>query len=112
MNNASIKPEPEFDRTPHLHEEESKAVRIIEAVQALGETEAWRTLQELVFNRLLITLENDLEDEAKKPDPDTNRLNRLAGQIEWAEKYVDLSKLALRYRNQLQGIRNQLDASI
>lgn len=114
MNNAFLQtePEPVFDPKPQLRAEESKMVRIIEAVQEIEESDAWSSLKQTVFDHLLDTLEKELKEEARKPNPDTNRLNRIAGQMEWAEKYVDLSKLALRYRNQLQAIRTTLDASL
>lgn len=109
MNNSFIALEPSVDSdvVPKLREEESKLIRIIEAIQEVTKTGAWSTLKSEVFDGLVVSLERDLRAEAKKEDPDSKRLNRLSGELKWAEKYSDLSKLANTYMLQLQRIRNK-----
>lgn len=112
MNNAFLEDTPQFDPAPALGAEEARLVTILESIQHLGESKDWKTLQDTLFGSLPNILERELKEEAMKAIPDTNKLNRLAGQLEWAEKYADLSKLERRYRNELQAIRTRLNASI
>ena len=115
MNNSklasesiSISEEPRADNKPLLREREGRIVRIITSIKRISETEEWSTLKTEVFDGLVDTLERDLKTEAKRETPDTNKLNRLSGQLVWAERYADLHKLENKYRVELQGIRLQL----
>ena len=107
METVSLSEEPR-DNKPQLREREATLVRILTALKRIAETEDWSTLKNEVFDSLVNTLERDIKNEAKKELPDTNKLNRLAGQLMWAEKYADLTKLAEKYRTELTGIKLQL----
>lgn len=110
MNNGYISlPREEEEVTPKLREEETRLMRIIEAIRSIKQSEAWRTLQEEKFDGLVVMLEKDLKSEARKEHIDLAKLNRLAGQLEWAEKYADLTKLENQYMNQLTNIRLKLN---
>lgn len=89
--------------------EEARLVRIIEAIQGLRSSKEWSTLKTEVFESLATVLEKDLKTEAKKEDPDPKKLNRLAGELKWADKFADLGKLETSYRLQLQNVRQQLN---
>lgn len=91
-----------------LREREAKIVKVLEALRAVKESEHWSTLKDEVFDGLLSRLNKELELEARQNTPDTLKLNRLTGQIIWAEKYSDLSKLESQYRLELTHIRQQL----
>src|SRR5262245_11996027 len=105
MNNASVRIEdlPQPDHKEHLRAEEARVTKLLDALRVIQGTDQWKILQEM-FDHLHNVLERDLKEEARKANPDTNKLNRLTGQLEWAEKY-DLTKLENRYRIELQGIR-------
>lgn len=116
MNNAYITSdqfslEDNYDPTPSLRAEESRLVRLLEAIDDLQQSVSWSTLQELLFKTLPESLEKELKEEARKDAPDPQKLNRLAGQLEWAERYADLAKLRERYRMQLQAIKTRLNAT-
>lgn len=96
------------DRSPQLINREGQLVKIIEAIQSVEKTEAWSTLKTEVFDSVVNVLEREIKDEAKKESPDTLKLNRLAGQLKWAEKYADLSKLETVFRQELNGLRKTL----
>jgi len=57
---------------------------------------------------LVNVLEKDIRTEAKKEDVSTNKLNRLSGELKWAERYADLGKLENTYKVQLQSVRTKL----
>jgi hypothetical protein len=99
---------PQTEIIPRLQAEESRLVRIIEAIQAVQQTKGWSTLKIEVFDNLVNVLEKDLRTEARKTDTDTNKLNRISGELAWAEKFSDLGKLESTYRFQLQNVRKQL----
>lgn len=96
------------DIQPRLREREGTIIKIIEALQWIGKTQEWSSLKTEVFDSLTTNLKKDLYHEAKKDNPDPLKLNRIAGQLKWAEKYSDLSKLEEIYRIELQGVRKNL----
>lgn len=110
MNNSRIafsSEEPVEDLLPKYRAEEARILRIVEAIREVSNTKAWSTLKNEVFDKLVSSLERDLRAEAKKDDPDPKRLNRLSGELKWAEKYSDLSTLEEVYKLDLQRIRTR-----
>lgn len=109
MNNGFIslhsEDEPQVDIRPKLQEEEAKLLRIIEAAQGLQASKEWSTLKTEVFETLVASLERDLQDEAKKNDPDPRRLNRITGELTWAKRFASLEKFEGDYRVKLQNVR-------
>lgn len=112
MNNAFISLEPESgsreDTDTRLQGEEAKLLRVIEAVQVLQKSREWSTLKTDVFEHLALSLERELRTEAKKEDPDSKKLNRLSGELKWADRFSNLDKFENDYRVKLQNIRLQL----
>lgn len=112
MNNSQIAyEEDESPRIPVLREHEAKVVRILEAIRDVHQSKAWSTLKEEVFDSLVASIEKKLQAEAKSENPDTHKLNRLAGELKWAEKYADLSRLGDSYSLELQRIRTNQHAN-
>ncbi len=112
MNNSSIfqdvEKEPEIDRKPQLRSEEARLLRIIEALRKIEESHEWSTLKIELFDGLVGRLERDIQTEAIKDDPNPMKLNRLAGELKWAHKYSDVSKLVNTYKVELQRVRKTL----
>ena len=100
--------EEKADIKPLLQAEEARLLRIIEALQGIGQSKEWRSLKTEVFDNLVNVLEKDLKTEAEKTDCDPSKLNRVTGKLEWARKYSDLTKLENEYRVQLQNTRLKL----
>lgn len=111
IDSVGIFEEPKVDTKPYLREREGQLLKIIEAIQGVEQSTHWGTLKTELFDTLVNSLENQLKDEGKKENPDTNKLNRIAGQLRWAEKYADLNKLEASYRVELTSIRKQLYAT-
>lgn len=111
-NNAWASLNPPEDTQPEvvdkLREEENRLIQIIESISTIRETNAWSSLKEAIFDKAVSRILGDLQDEARKSNPSTNRLNRLTGELEWAERYADFTKLENNYRMRLQAIRKQL----
>lgn len=103
MNNAFVRnKEPEkIDRTPWLKQQEVELLKIIEAIQNIKQSNFWKTLKEKVFDGVVISIQEKLQDEK-----DEKELYRLQGQMAWASKFTDLDKLEKVYRDQLEAIRN------
>jgi hypothetical protein len=108
LDSIGISLDKKVDRASFLREREQKLIHIIEDIKGISESQAWRSLKTEVFDGLVTTLEKELREEAKKDTPDTLKLNRLAGQLKWAEKYSDFDKLANIFRVELNGIRTML----
>ncbi len=107
MNNSQVRIPDEPVNTEQLEEREAKLVRIIGALEKVQESAEWSSLKQEIFDGKVENLRNLVLTEAKKEKPDTERLNRLTGQLEWAEKFSDLGKLAEQYRKELLMIRNR-----
>lgn len=108
IDSVSLTEEARTDIKPQLRQREGTILKVIEAIQGIVKTPEWSTLKIEVFDNLVNVIEKQLRDEAKKEAPDALKLNRLAGQLKWAEKYSDLSKLETVFRNELISIRKQL----
>lgn len=112
MNNSSIRVSLNEDFNKEEVEqryktEEARLIRIIEAIQGLTRSKEWSTLKTEVFENLATVLEKDIKTEARKEDPEPKKLNRLSGELKWAEKFADLDKLENFYRLQLLNVRKQ-----
>lgn len=111
MNNSQIQPEPEKALEQiqvKVQERESEIVRILEAIQTLKQRKEWSTLKTEVFDNLHTNLTKDMMEEASKADPNTNKLNRIAGEMKWAERFSNLEKWENVLRVELQGVRKRL----
>lgn len=112
MNNAQVigdlQPERNDDVATRLGVEEARLLRIIEALQTVRSSQEWSSLKTEVFDNLVNVLKRDLRTEAEKLDPSTNKLNRIAGNLEWARRYADLQKFENEKRVELQNVRQQL----
>ncbi len=109
MNNSRIALETPVDNSKELTvEREAKLVRTIEALQDIRGSESWSTLKKEVFDSVFQTLKRELEEEARKENPNTNKLNRITGEIKWAERFADLEKFEHVLRVELQGVRTRI----
>lgn len=108
IDSLTLTEEQPVDNKPMLREKESSLIKVIDALQGISQTQEWGTLKSEVFDNLVVTLEKELRDEAKKETPDPLKLSRVAGQLKWAEKYSDLTKLEGVFRIELKRIRQML----
>ena len=109
MNNSKIaientlREETLVDYTPMYRKQATELTEIIEAIEAVSQSNYWKLLQEKVFSGVLESLQHRIRDEK-----DSKNLFRLQGQIIWAEKYSDFKKMATVYRNQLENIKSKI----
>lgn len=112
MNNSKIvrdNLEDVPDRVESLKKQQGELAQVIEAIHAVESSEDWQKLKRLVLDGVISTLERQLQREAKKDQVDTTSLYRLQGQLVWARKYADLSKLAEFFRTQMDNLKNQIN---
>lgn len=96
------------DISPILREREGELQSILLAIKGVSESKEWAVLKSKVFEGLTTVLSRQIQSEAKKEIPDTLKLNRLAGQLLWAEKYSDLNKLEQFFRAELSNVKLKL----
>lgn len=101
----------QVDRTPWLRQKESEMVKVIEALQRISVSEDWSTLKTSIFEGVVEQLERDMLNEAKKENPDIQKLTSLKGQFVWAKKYADLNSLADSFKKELTSIRQTLKSN-
>ncbi len=108
IDSLSLTQETPVDHTAKFRQEEGELVQIIDNLQVVQSSKEWSSLKEKVFDPLVNSLERDLNYEAKKEIPDPLRLNRLAGELKWAERYSNLKKLEESFRLKLTHVRIKL----
>ena len=108
VENVPLQIEVEQDRSPELRKRETELIRTIEALQEVSSSKAWSSLKTYVFDGLQESLTKEITAEARKENPDTLKLNRLSGELKWAERYADLKKLEQRLRLELTQVRSYL----
>lgn len=96
------------DNTETLRRMEERTVKVLEALEFIQKTEAWSSLKTIVFDDLAKRLSDELLREAKKTELDDRKLNRIAGQLQWAERFSDLEKFKSETRLELTRIRTIL----
>lgn len=107
VESVSLSIESPVDLTEELSEREAKLVRWIDALNIIQKTNEWSSLKE-IFEPLTESINKQLLSESKKPSPDTNKLNRLSGELKWSERYSDLKKFEKELRVELQNLRQKL----
>ena len=93
---------------PGLKEREAQLTMLIEAIGVIRNSQEWSTLKRLVFDGKVASLQKALLTEARKESPNTLELARLSGELKWAERFADLTKLEAMWRAELTNIRQQL----
>lgn len=103
IENVSLEIEKPVDVMPMLRKRAEELTDIIEAINAIRGSSYWKTLEQKVFSGVTSALYKKLENES-----DEKEIFRLQGQIRWAEKYSDLSKLSDVYNEELKRIKKQI----
>lgn len=106
LDSFTIDKEP--DRTPWLKDREATLVRLIETLRRVAQSQDWSSLKKELFDEVVETLEKQLKSEAEKDKPDVLALAKINGQLVWARKYSDLTKLADIFMVELTSVRKQL----
>ncbi len=83
--------------------------KILKALLAVNESREWQTLKELVLDGVVQTLEKRLRQESNKAVLDGPEIYRVQGQLAWARRYADLSKLADAYKIELNNLTRKLN---
>lgn len=108
MDNVSLEMEEKVN-TDSFKERESKLTKLIESLREVQQTKAWSSLKKDLFDELPANLERQISAEAKKLNPDILKLNRLSGELKWAERYSNLKKFEDELMVELQNVRKQLN---
>lgn len=108
MNNSRIRLEESDDTLARLRTEESRIVRIIEALDEVISSAGWKTLKTEVFDGVSEALEKRLKAEANKKVIDVPECNQLQGQLVWARKFSKMEDLREFFKTQLTNFRKQI----
>ena len=84
---------------------EVKLIRVVEAIRKLQKSKEWSTLKTEVFDGLTESLNALILAESKKEQPDIGRLNKLSGQLLWAERFSDLAKFEQPFSQEIKNIK-------
>lgn len=99
----TLETKPEKDVSPLLRKRAEELTDIIEALQVIAGSSAWKVLQKYEFDDTLNSLLVELGNEV-----DSVKIYRLQGEIKRAKKFV-LEKLLADRRVELERIRKQLN---
>ncbi len=108
MSNNSFIALEQLSVSEKYQEREVWLTKVILAVEEIIGSQSWSTLKSEYLEPELKILKRDLMKEAKAENPNTNKLNRLTGEIKWLEKLSDLEKYEKTLRVELQGIKQRL----
>lgn len=92
-----------------LIERQNELIRSIEAFASIHETEAWKTLVELVFNKSVISLNKQLLNEAQAQTISTDKLYFLQGELKWAKQHSDINQFVSSLKRELTEIKKKLN---
>ena len=108
MNNSKLienflEEENQIDNTPLLRKRLEELTEIIEAIDAVSQSNYYRLLEEKVFKDSLNSFVNQLCNEK-----DNQKVAWLQGAIAITSKYADFRKFSEAYRLELERIKQQL----
>ena len=83
-------------------------VKIIESFERLEKSKEWEILKEYIFSKSLISLEKQLLVAARSNPVDLPKVYVLQGELIWARRYHDISKLIEMYKKQLIDIKSKI----
>lgn len=102
----------ENDTNPDIQvrwrEEQTRLLRLVEALVVLDKTKEWTTLKELVFDKSVKAIERQMLNECLAPEVNTDKIYRLQGEYAWAKQYSDIDKFVEMLKKQLEEIKTKL----
>lgn len=108
IESVSLELESPFFNEDSVKEREQRLVTLIEALDEVQKTSGWSSLKTELFDELPNDLNKQINAEAKKMNPDIQKLNRLSGELKWAERFADIGKLREVFRVELTNVRQKL----
>jgi hypothetical protein len=96
------------ERNVNLREKESELVRVITALEEVGQSAAWSSLKRDIFDNLKESLQKKIFQEATKEKPDVSILTSLRGEWKWVSRFADLSTYRDEKRLELNNVKKLL----
>jgi uncharacterized Zn finger protein len=96
------------DVSVQLREEQTRLLKIVEALAKLDKSKEWSTLKELVFSKSLEAIERQIKVESLSENINTDKLYNLQGQWAWAKQFCDTDRFAETLKKQLEEIKKRL----
>lgn len=90
----------------HIRHEE--LVKIVKSFENLEKSEEWQTLKDLVFNKALISIDKQIQQETLSKEISISKLYNLQGQREWAKRYCDIPRFIQVYIHELEEINKKI----
>lgn len=110
MNNAkltenTLSEEPEVDVKPMLRSRQQEIAALVEAIDAISQSQHWKLIESKVFQGSLAAAVNQVCIET-----DDRKVAHLQGKIEVLTKYADFKGFSEAYRMELEKIKKQLSS--
>lgn len=94
-----------------FRKKETELIQIIEAIKVIAESHEWKLLKTKIFDGVVEGLKKQRDFEVEKKPLNGPVIHSLNGQLAWAKKYSDFSKLADIYKLELENVRKVLNAN-
>ena len=91
-----------------LREEQTRLIKIIEALSKLDKLKEWESLKELVFSKSLVNIERQMLNESVAKEVDVNKIYRLQGEWAWAKQFTETERFVDTLKRQLEEIKKKL----
>jgi hypothetical protein len=91
-----------------LREEQTRLLKVVEALSRLDKSKEWETLRDLVFSKSLVAIERQLLNETLSKEVNMNKIYRLQGEWAWAKQFTDVDRFIETLKKQLEEIKKRL----
>jgi len=91
-----------------LREEQTRLIKIIEALSKLDKSKEWESLKEEVYAKSLLAIERQMLNECMSPTIKTDKLYKLQGEWAWAKQFADVDRYVDSLKRQLEQIKKKL----
>jgi hypothetical protein len=91
-----------------LREEQTRLLKIIDALSKLDKSKEWDTFKETVFAKSLTAIERQMLNECVAKDVDINKIYRLQGEWAWAKQFTETDRFVENLKKQLEEIKKKL----
>lgn len=110
LQHVNLNMEEEVDLMPSLRAEELKLIKIIQAIETIGQSPEWQNLNKLIFEDQVPNLERMIKNETSQQPINTDKIHSLNGQLAWVKKFTNFSTLADAYRKKLKEVKDKMNA--
>ena len=91
-----------------LIKEQTRLIKVIEALSKLDKSKEWEALKEEVYSKSLLAIERQMLNECLSKEVDVNKIYKLQGEWAWSKQFADVDRYVDILKKQLEGIKKKI----